>query len=707
MALGLPLFLALALGPSTAWSQQIRGFDEKGAAAEAKLEELLKAAPQPDRIKEYLRTMAEEPHHTGSAQGVRVAEYVFNKFTEWGLETSYHEFTGLMPTPKERLLELLEPETYTAKLAEPAIPEDKDSSDLGQLPTYNAYSPDGDVTGQVVYVNYGMPDDYKKLDELGISVEGKIVLARYMGGWRGIKPKVAAEHGAIACIIYSDPKDDGFFKGDVYPEGAYRSKWGVQRGSTMDMPVYPGDPLTPGWGSEPGGRQLELSEAKTLPTIPVLPISWGDALPILRNLAGPVAPESWRGAVPVTYHVGPGASKVHLKLAFNWDVPTGRDVIGVIKGSEYPDEWVIYGNHHDAWVNGATDPVSGNAAMMETARTIAEAVKQGWKPKRTIIFASWDAEEWGLIGSTEWAEKNADELRDKTVVYFNTDSNASPTLSIGGSHTLERFLNDVARSIADPESGKSLWEEMKAKALEKANDEDKKKIDSRPDLRISALGSGSDYTVFIDHLAIASVNSGFGGDGGGVYHSIYDSIAWYERFGDPGYLHGKALAQFHATAIARMANATVLPFEFTDFADTITMYIDELEKLAKDKDVDLAPARTAAEKLTASAAAYEEAYKKAAANGFKGDPAKLNEILRKMEQSMGRPEGLPDRDWFKHQIYAPGFYTGYGVKTVPGVREGIEQDELDRAREQVGKFVEVLQAVTGRIDAATREAAKL
>ncbi len=701
--LGYLTALASVLAPA----QQIRGFDQTGSAEQAKSEELLKTVPQASNIRQYLRAMAEEPHHTGSEEGVRVAAYVFDKFKEWGLDASYHEFTGLMPTPKHRSLELLEPETYAAKLAEPALAEDKDSSDDGQLPTYNAYSPDGDVTAQIVYVNYGMPDDYKKLDELGIDVKGKIVLARYMGGWRGIKPKVAAEHGAIGCIIFSDPKDDGFFKGDVYPEGAFRPQWGVQRGSTMDMPTYPGDPLTPGWGSEPGGRQLAVSEAKTLPKIPVLPISWGDALPILRNLAGPVAPEAWRGALPLTYHIGPGASKVRLRVAFNWTVPTGRNVLGAIRGSEFPDEWVIYGNHHDAWVNGATDPVSGNAALMETARTLAEAVRQGWKPKRTILFASWDAEEWGLIGSTEWVEKNADELREKAVVYFNTDSNTSPTLNLGGSHTLERFLNDVARSIPDPRNGSSIWEAMKAKKLEAASDEDKKEIDSRRDLRIAALGSGSDYTAFIDHLAIASTNSGFSGDGGGVYHSSYDSIAWYERFGDPDYLYGKTLAQFHAVALARMADADVLPFEFTNFADTIAKYVEELEKLAEDKDVDLAPARAAAGNLTAVAADYEAAYDKAAADGFKGDAAPLNEILRKIEQSMARPEGLPERDWFKHHIYAPGFYTGYGVKTVPGVREGIEQDDLDRARAQVGKFVEVLAAVAERIQAATREVAKL
>ncbi|MCB1022285.1 MAG: M28 family peptidase, partial [Acidobacteria bacterium] len=408
-----PLFAAVVFAQD---AKPIRGFSNASSQAQRSLEAQLLATPQPENVREYIRVMSDEPHHTGSEASNRVAAYILEKFRSWGLNANYHEFAGLMPTPKKRALELLAPEHYVAKLEEPAIVEDKDSADPGGLPTFNAYSPDGDIQGQVVYVNYGMPADYEALESMGVSVEGKIVLARYMGGWRGIKPKVAAEHGAIGCIIFSDPKDDGFYQGDVYPEGPWRPEWGVQRGSTMDMPTYPGDPLSPGWGHTPGGRQLELSEAKTLPKIPVLPISWGDALPILRNLRGQVAPEGWRGAAPATYHVGPGPALVRMQTEFDWTVPTGRNVLARIEGSEFPDEWVIYGNHHDAWVNGATDPVSGNAALMETARALAAAVKAGWKPKRTIILASWDAEEWGLIGSTEWGEQFAKEIQDKAVV---------------------------------------------------------------------------------------------------------------------------------------------------------------------------------------------------------------------------------------------------------------------------------------------------
>ena len=690
------LFLTAAL--PLAAQIAIRGFSPENARRQAALEEKLKAAPQPENVREYIRVMSAEPHHTGSEAGRRVARYVLERFREWGLDAEIEEFTGLMPTPLERHVELLEPEHYVAKLVEPALADDKDSSDDGQLPTYNAYSPDGDVTAQVVYVNYGMPADYEKLDELGIDVAGKIVLARYMGGWRGIKPKVAAEHGAVGCLIYSDPADDGFFKGDVYPGGPFRSKWGVQRGSTMDMPTYPGDPLSPGWGAVPGGRQLAISEARTLPKIPVLPISWGDAEPILRNLGGPVAPAAWRGSVPVTYHVGAGPAKVRMKTKFDWAVPTGENVIARIAGSVYPDEWVIYGNHHDAWVNGATDPVSGNAAMMETARAVAAAVKGGWRPKRTIIFASWDAEEWGLIGSTEWAEKHFDELREKTVVYFNTDSNVAGTLSMSGSHTLERFLNDVARSVDDPRTGKSLWEVAKDLRLKNADAEVKKKIDSRADLRVAALGSGSDYTAFLDHLAIASVDCRFRGDGGGVYHSIYDSYDWYRKFGDPDFTYGRALAQFHSIAIARMADADVLPFEFTNYAETLSTYLDELEKLDKNDKVELTAVRKALGGVSSAAERYE---KKLASSDLSGNYDDVNAVLRKVEQAMGRDEGLPEREWYKHQVYAPGFYTGYGVKTIPAVREAIELEDWATAARGAAVFAEVLEAVTLKI----REAA--
>lgn len=713
-------FAVLAAAPVAAQTDRgaIRGFTSGSAKAQRELEAKMAPIPRAANVREYIRVMSEEPHHTGSKAGEEVAQYVLDKFKTWGLEADYHKFEALMPTPRERRLELLAPVSYVAKLEEPALPEDKDSSDEGQLPSYNAYSPDGDVTGQIVYVNYGMPADYEVLDELGIDVKGKIVLARYLGGWRGIKPKVAGEHGAIGCIIYSDPRDDGYFHGDPYPDGAYRSKWSVQRGSTMDMPIHPGDPLTPGWGAEPGGKRLEISESKTLPKIPVLPISYGDALPILRNLGGPVAPQNWRGALPLTYHVGPGPAKVRLKVSFDWTIPTGYNVIARIPGSDYPDEWIIYGNHHDGWANGAMDPVSGNAALMETARTLAEMVKQGWQPKRTIIFASWDAEEWGLIGSTEWGEKYRDEIRGKAVAYFNTDSNRAGVLSFAGSHTLERFLNEVAHSITDPNSGQSVWTVMKEKAVKESGDDDakKKELDSRRDLRIGALGSGSDYTVFLDHLTVASVNTAFRVPVFGVYHSIYDSFDWYRRFGDPQFAYGRALAQVHAVALTRMANAEVLPFEFTNLADTIGVYLDELDELLTNKrrkdasiSLDLKPLRGGLDAISKAAQAYEKTLTQALGGaGPTGDLSRANAALRQVEQSMRLEGGLPgQREWFKHALYAPGFYTGYGVKTIPGVREAIEQDDWATAKEQVGVVRGVLDRVAARVrdaESALRQA---
>ena len=713
-------FAVLATAPVAAQTDRaaIRGFTSDSAKAQREMEAKMASIPRAANVREYIRVMSEEPHHTGSKAGLEVAQYVLDKFKTWGLDAEFHKFEALMPTPRERHLELLAPESYVAKLEEPALPEDKDSSDEGQLPSFNAYSPDGDVTGQIVYVNYGMPADYEVLDELGIDVNGKIVLARYFGGWRGIKPKVAAEHGAIGCIIYSDPRDDGYFHGDAYPDGPYRSKWSVQSGSTMDMPIHPGDPLTPGWGAEPGGKRLEISESKTLPKIPVLPISYGDALPILRNLGGPVAPENWRGALPLTYHVGPGPAKVRLKVSFNWTIPTGYNVIARIPGSNDPDEWIIYGNHHDGWANGAMDPISGNAALMETARTLAEMVKQGWQPKRTIVFASWDAEEWGLIGSTEWGEKYRDEIRGKTVAYFNTDSNRAGVLGFAGSHTLERFLNEVAHSITDPNSGQSLWTVMKEKAVKQAGDDDakKKELDSRRDLRIGALGSGSDYTVFLDHLTVASVNTAFRVPVFGVYHSIYDSFDWYRRFGDPQFSYGRALAQVHAVALSRMANAEVLPFEFTNFADTIGVYLDELDALLINKrkkdasiSLDLKPLRDGLVALGKAAQTYEKTLAQAlGGSGPTGDVSRANAALRQVEQAMRLEGGLPgQREWFKHALYAPGFYTGYGVKTIPGVREAIEQDDWTTANEQVGVVRGVFDRVAARIrdaEAALRQA---
>ena len=649
-------------------------------------EQVILSTPQPDRIRDYMKLLSAEPHAIGSAASKRNAEWIRDRFREWGLDASIEEFDVLFPTPKERVVELTAPTTYRAKLKEPVIPADPDSGDAGQIPTYNAYSGDGDVTAPLVYVNYGVPADYEQLTRMGIDVRGKIVIARYGQSWRGIKPKVAYEHGAVGCLIYSDPRDDGYYQGDVFPEGPYRPEQGVQRGSVMDMPIHPGDPLTPGWGSVKGAKRLAREEAKTILKIPVLPISYGDALPLLKALKGPVVPDAWRGALPITYHAGPGPATVRLKVEAEWKTHTLYNAIGKIRGSEFPDEWVIRGNHHDAWVNGASDPVSGMAAVLEEARSFGELLRKGWKPKRTMIFAAWDGEEPGLLGSTEWAEQHGAELAQKAVAYINSDSNGKGNLFASGSHSLERFINDIARSVN--KDGKSLHEGMRARRSQAP-------ASSRPDLRIGALGSGSDYTVFIDHLGIASLNIGFGGEGGGgVYHSIYDSYAWYTRFSDTTFEHGRALAQVAGLAMLRLADADVLPFEFTNAADAIGSYVDEIDKMPKEA-VDLKPLKAAVEKLKASAENYSKA-------GLAPDKKSLNRLLIQSERKLLSDAGLPRRPWFRHQIYAPGFYTGYGVKTIPGVREAIEQKNWAEANAQVLVAAKTIEAFAANIDAAAK-----
>jgi N-acetylated-alpha-linked acidic dipeptidase len=699
-----------ALAQANGKSHALRGFSDASAAAENGWEEKMRAIPKPELLREYMKHLSAEPHHVGSAYDKQNAEWIRDKFKSWGIDAKLEEFEVLFPTPTERVLEMTEPARFRATLKEPAITEDPDSGDANQLPTYNAYSIDGDVTGQLVYVNYGVPADYDELAKLGVDVKGKIVITRYGGSWRGIKPKVAAEHGAIGCLIYSDPKDDGYYQGDVFPKGPYRPEQGAQRGSVMDMPIHPGDPLTPGWGAVKGARRLSRSEAEVITKIPVLPISYGDALPMLRELTGPVAPEAWRGALPITYHIGSGPARVHLKVSFDWSMKTLYDVVARIDGSAYPDEWVIFGNHHDAWVNGADDPTSGQVALMETGRALGELLKQGWKPKRTIILCAWDGEEEGLLGSTEWVETHADELKQKAVAYLNSDSTSKGRLNVGGSHSLERFINEVARDVKQPGGDKSVWDAMKERRVEQARtDEDKKALSERADLRIGALGSGSDYTPFLQHLGIASMNTGFGGEGGGgVYHSIYDSFAWYIKFGDPTFEHGRALSQVNGTIVMRLADAEVLPFEFTDLADTIGRYVDEIDKLTmrgkRQRDIELAPLRLAVKSLVEGARRYEDALGKASANGFKQvkQAKSLNELLYQSERKLTNDQGLPRRPWFRHQIYAPGFYTGYGVKTIPGVREAIEEKHWDEVEPEMKKAVSAIQALTSQVEAATR-----
>jgi len=701
-----------------------------------------------------MQRLSARPHHVGSPYDKDNAEWLAAKFKEFGWDAHIEQFDVLFPTPKERAVELVEPRnakgtgpSFVAKLQEPALAVDPTSSQQAeQLPTYNAYSIDGDVTAPLVYVNYGIPEDYEQLARMGISVKGAIVIARYYHSWRGIKPKVAAEHGAIGCLIFSDPHEDGYVDGDVFPAGPMRPKDGVQRGSVADMPLYPGDPLTPGVGATKNAKRLELKDAPTLTKIPVLPISYADAQPLLASLTGPVVPESWRGALPITYRVGPGAGQVHLKVKSNWDLKPLYDVIAKIPGSVNPEEWVIRGNHHDAWVNGAEDPVSGLSAELEEARAIGELLKSGWKPRRTIIYCAWDGEEPGLLGSTEWAEEHAEELRQHAVAYINSDSNGRGYFDMLGSHTLEQFLNGIARDVQDPETKLSVWKRHQLHDIAAASSAEKKQeIRERADLRIAALGSGSDYTTFLQHLGIASLDIGFDGeDEGGIYHSIYDDFYWYTHFSDTDFVYGRALAQAGGSAVLRLADAELLPFEFGDFADTMQTYIKELKQLAqrmrddiRERDLQLeegvfsatsdprhptvppaaeavpphlnfAPLDNSAEALSRSAADYRKAYAHANENGgaalASASLSEVNRLLIESERRLTIPEGLPNRSWFKHQIYAPGFYTGYGVKTMPAVREAIELKQWKQADQAIGVVARVLEDEAALISTA---AAKL
>src|ERR1700722_6305192 len=574
------IFLLFATLSGRSQTKTLSGFSETAVKQQLDLESTYDSYLRAANIDSGIRIMSAHPHHVGSPWDKANADYLYNKFKSWGYNVQIETFYVPFPTPKERLLEMTGPTTFKATLAEKPLAADATSGQTSeQLPTYNCWSADGDVTGALVFVNYGIPEDYDYPDTLGASVKGNIVIANYGRSWRGIKPKVAQDHGAVGCLIYSDPRDDGYYDGDVYPKGAFKNEYGVQRGSVLDMPIYPGDPLTPGVGATKDAKRLERLEAPTLLKIPVLPISYHDAEPLLRALDGPVAPADWRGALPFTYHVGPGKAKVHLKLAFNWDIKPVNDVIAKMPGSVWPDEWVIRGNHHDGWVNGASDPLSGQSAMLEEARAVAELHKTGWSPKRTIVYCAWDGEEPGLLGSTEWVEAHAAELQQKAVVYINSDGNDRGFFGAGGSHALEPFMNEVARDVIDPETHLSIGERRHARELVNAaeNGKLKKNLFQKKTFTLEALGSGPDFSPFLQHLGIPSFNLGFGGEAsGGDYHSIYDSYDNSPRFKDHSFQYGVAPAMAAGRPALRMADAPLLPFDFRSLYKTVNDYATEL-----------------------------------------------------------------------------------------------------------------------------------
>jgi len=696
-------------------AQQFTGF--KNTDAQKKLEANFDNQLSAKRIGENIKLMSSVPHHIGSVGGKFVAEEIAKQFKAAGWDTKIVTYQLLFPTPITRVLEMKGATNFKALLKEPALKEDATSGQADQLPTYNCWSADGDVNAELVFVNYGLPEDYETLAKYGIDVKGKIVIAKYGRSWRGIKPKVAQEHGAIGCLIYSDPQDDGYGAGDVYPAGPFKNKYGVQRGSIMDMVIYPGDPSTPNYASVDGAPRVDHNDAENLLKIPVLPISYSDAAPLLQDMAGPVAPKSWRGGLPFTYHIGPSKSKVHLKLDFDWKLRPAHNVIAMIQGSQYPDQWVIRGNHHDAWVNGANDPVSGMAAELEEAQAIGALVKSGWKPKRTLVYCAWDAEEEGLMGSVEWVEEHAASLQAKAVAYINSDGNGRGFLGAEGSHAFTGLITDISKSIQDPQTGVTIFERQRAsRATEAATTSAKKEILNSTTYPLGAMGSGSDYSSFIQHVGVPSLNIGFGGENeGGEYHSIYDSYDHYSKYKDPGFAYGVTLAQTAGRAALRLSEADALPFDFTALHKTVNGYINELmnnveqmrEKAKVENElvntkayavaadpteglklptivadvpyIDFASILNALTRLEKSAQQVEQIKANADAQKL----AAINAKIYAAEQSLLMTNGLPRRPWYKHSLYAPGFYTGYGVKTIPGVREAIEQKDWSETRTQI------------------------
>jgi N-acetylated-alpha-linked acidic dipeptidase len=753
--------LALAglalLGRETAAAPDgLLGFRTIASADELQREKAFDAAIDPADLRSWMEQMSSEPNQVGSPHDKANAEFMLAKFKEWGWEARIETFEVLYPTPKSMAVELVAPSAFKARLSEPAVDGDRTSSRAaGALPPYNIYCADGDVTADLVYVNFGLPADYAELDRRGIDVKGKIVIARYGASWRGLKPKLAQEHGAVGCIIYSDPHEEGYWSGDVYPKGAYRPDDGVQRGSVADITQYSGDPLTPGIGATKDAKRLKIEDAPTILKIPVVPISSADARPLLAALDGPVAPAGWRGALAFTYHVGPGPAKVHLAIASDWSLKTIYDVIAVMKGSDFPDQWVVRGNHHDGWVFGAWDPLAGNVAVMAEAKAIGALAKTGWRPRRTLVYASWDGEEPGLLGSTEWAETHAEELQKKVVLYVNSDTNGRGFLFAGGSHSYQHLLNEVAGAVLDPETGATILDRWRARVkvagverrLPEAipvQDEELmiKAANAGGDMPISALGSGSDYTPFLEHLGVASINLGYGGEDadGGIYHSTYDSFDHFIRFGDPKFVYGVSLAETAGRLVLRAANADVLPMRMGDLADSVARYITEVEKLTETEREDtaklnglvdegafklaadpqearLAPSvpadvpmlafealDRAASRIKKCAKTYDDAFARASATDFKfsnADLARINGILQGLEHALSSERGLPGRAWYKHMLYAPGLYTGYAAKTLPAVREAVELRRWPDAIDYISVVADVLNKASSRMDEAT------
>ncbi len=735
------LALTLAVVAAPAFPQDLIGFHPDRVAAQRDMEERADAWIAPGDLLEWNRGMTPRPHHAGSPQAEANARWMVERFREWGFEAEIETYHVLFPTPRHRSLTLLEPTRFEASLIEAPAPGDgtAEIAVAEGLPPFNAFSADGDVTAELIYVNRGIPADYDVLERLGIDVRGKIVIARYGGSWRGIKPKVAFERGAVGCLIFNDPGDDGYSQGGGYPDGSFKHPTAVQRGSVLDLPLRPGDPLTPMRGATEDATRLERSDAETLMQIPVLPISWLDAQPLLEALGGETAPADWRGGLPITYRIGPGPARVRLQLEFDWSLAPAHNVIARLPGSERPDQWILRGNHHDAWVIGARDPISGLIGLLAEAQAVGRLAREGRRPRRTIVYAAWDAEEPGLLGSTEWAEHHADELREHAAVYINSDSNSRGFLRAGGSHALETLVNQVANDVEDPQTGVSVGERLRASRRARGSSAEYQRLRASDRLRIFALGSGSDYSPFLQHLGVSSLNVGYGGESsGGEYHTAFDTFDFYRRFVDPGAVYGAALARTGLRLTLRLANADVLPFEFGTTAATVGRYVDEVVELAAserdrlERESDLvrsgdfrlaadptrpfvepeapapapylnfAPLRNAHDRLVRAARSADQALVAAAEGGDDAVQEQLDELVVGSERLLTRDHGLPGRPWFRHHLYSPGLYTGYGVKTLPGVREAIEEGEWDKAQDQIDIAALVLDEYAAQLKRMAR-----
>ncbi|MGH6887904.1 MAG: M28 family peptidase [Rhizomicrobium sp.] len=720
------------------------------ATDDAALQQKFDAAIAPSDLRDWMKLLAAEPNHVGSPHDTKNAQWILARFKDWGWDAHIETFDVLYPTPIDEALELVTPKPYRAMLQEPPIPGDTSATATEPaLPAYVAYQGDGDVTAKLVYVNYGMPDDYKALARMGVDVKGAIVIARYGKGWRGLKPRLAEEHGAIGCLIYSDPADDGYAVDKTYPEGPARPPRGIQRGSVADMTLYPGDPLTPGVAATPDAKRRTRAEAPTILKIPVLPMSYADAQVFLAALGGDVVPPDWRGALPITYHVGPGPAVVHLRVTSDWRLRPIYDVIATLKGSTWPDQWVVRGNHHDGWVFGATDPLSGQVALLAEAKALGELARQGWRPKRTIIYTSWDGEEPMLLGSTEWVEAHADDLKRHAILYVNSDSNARGFFRPGGSQDLTHFVNAIAGEIDDPETHATIGQRLRAKirvdalapdATDEQKADAKIAADPKKDFPIAAIGSGSDYSSFIDHLGLPALSLGFGreGNAAGVYHSRYDTFENHSRFVDPGFVYDALLAKTVGWLVIRAADSAMPLDHAGDFADAMATDLAQLKKLAKDKREDaqtqaamlkdrafalsadptktngppvalksvpqirFAPLDAAVKRLEKAAHGYDAAV---AAHGTALSDtarARLRAIVNGIDQTLAPSVGLPGRNWYRNLVYAPGRNTGYGVKTLPGVREGIEDERFADADRYAKLTADALDAYSGRLDQAIR-----